>query len=194
MTTPKETVSVTVPSKLKYCHYVSDASELLFKSKINFYSEELFNLFTQDMRIVMYELFSNAVNHSQSDCVTIVLSVDEDELSVTIKTKNNPFVIKQVNSYINEKREYPLIVPPFSNEILGSDFVVYRDYEYDIYCRVTGPFDVYFRIEKNISREKHEFDIPEHYGLSLITKLTHYTGYYRSPDRYDNFTIKKRIK
>ncbi len=190
----KEIVSVTVPGKLKYCHFISDASELLFKSKIKFYSEELYNNFIQDMRIVMYELFSNSVTHSKSEKIIVCLEVDDNFLNVIIKTKSVGFGIKQIDLFTPGSSDHPITFPPYPEEFIGNQYVLYRDYENEVFCTVNNQFDVSLINKKNIYHRSKEADIPEHYGLNLITKLVHQTKYFRDESGIDNFVITKQIR
>ncbi len=190
----QERVSVKVPGMLKYCHFVSDTSELLFKSKINFYTEEFFSSFIQDMRIVMYELFSNSVAHSKSEWVTVLLDVFDEYLSVTIQTTNSGFGIKEVDRFIPGTTEHPIMYPPYAKELLNAEMVVYRDFEHEVKCKIVGEYAIQFTNHKNIFRKGDVFDIPEHYGLNLITRLTHESYYFRDQEGIDNFVIIKRLR
>ena len=190
----QERVSVKVPGMLKYCHFVSDTSELLFKSKINFYTEDFYNSFIQDMRIIMYELFSNSVTHSQGEWVTVLLDIYDEYLSVTIQTTNSGFGIKQMDKLIPGSADHPVTFPPYPKEFLDSYLVVYRDFEHEVQCKVTGEYEAHFINHKNILRKGDVFDIPEHYGLNLITRLAHESYYFRDENGIDNFVIKKRLR
>jgi len=179
---------------LKYCHFISDAGELLVRSKINFYSEEYFNAFIQDLRIVMYELFSNAVNHSKSDTVTVILDVDEEFLSITMQTNNLGFGIKAVEQSEDGPLYAPAVYPPYPDELSEKEILVYSDFEFDVFCKVICENEVRFYHHKNILRNGSVYDLPEHYGLNLITRLTHECRYLRDENGLDNFVVKKRIK
>lgn len=191
---PNEQVLIRVPGLLKYCHFVSDACELLVRSKINFYSEEYFTCFIQDLRIVMYELFSNAVNHSKSETVAVQLEVDDEFLSITVQTTNLGFGIKRISAQELNPAPDTIVFPPYPGELHHQDIMVYSDFEYDVFCKVVEPNRVQLYHRKNIIRQGNVFELPEHYGLNLITRLTHECSYFRDSSGIDNFVVKKRIK
>jgi hypothetical protein len=179
---------------LKFIHFINDTGELLFKSHISFYSEELLNNVIQDMRVVMYELFSNAVNHSKSDIVDIDFSLSEETIKVTCITHNLPYRIKRMDIVDPKTNGNPVINPPFAEENVGKEFIVYQDLLHEVICKVTGGFSAEFHNRKNIEHKSNVTEIPEHYGLNLITKLTHAASYERNQQGEDCFTITKRIR
>ena len=189
-----EVISVRVPGNLMYIHFINDTSELLFKARITFYSEELYNDFVQDMRIIMYELFSNAVHHSKSDELTVEFELTDDTISVTFMTNNIGYGIKRMDMKVEGTDEHPIIFPPYYPEFLNKEFIVYRDIQNEVVCKVTGAFSTEFHNRKNIVHRNDVTDIPEHYGLNLITKLAHKTAYRRKEKGVDCFTIMKRLR
>ena len=189
-----ELIQVRVPGHLKFIHFVNDTGELLFKSHISFYTEELLNYFVQDMRIIMYELYSNAVNHSKSDTVEIEFVLSEDTISVTFLTNNIPYGIKQVDKIDEQTKEHPVIIPPFKEHMIGSQCIVYRDIQNEVICDILGEYELAFHHRKNVDFQKEVKEIPEHYGLNLITKLAHTATYHRNEQGVDCFTITKRIR
>ncbi len=187
-------IRVRIPGQLKFIHFINDTGELLFKSHISCYSEELLNNVIQDMRVVMYELFSNAVNHSRSDVVEVEFSLTDEEIGVTCITNNVPYRVKRMDVIDTETKENPIIEPPFAGELIGKDFIVYQDMQHEVICRVTGEYGAEFHSRKNIENKHNVKEIPEHYGLNLITKLTHTASYKRNQQGEDCFTITKRIR
>ena len=189
-----EVIQIRVPGHLKFIHFISDTGELLFKSHISFYTEELLNDFVQDMRIVMYELYSNAVNHSKSETVGVDFILSDDTIGVTFYTNNIPYGIKQVDKIDEKTKENLIIFPPFGEEVVGRDFFVYRDAQNEVICHVLGKYELEFYHRKNIENCDAVKEIPEHYGLNLITKLAHKISYHRVQDGIDCFSITKRIR
>ncbi len=187
-------IRVRLPGQLKFIHFINDTGELLFKSHISCYSEELLNNVIQDMRVVMYELFSNAVNHSQSEIVDVEFSLSDEAISVTCITHNIPYRIKMMDILDSTTKTNPLMAPPFAKELISKDFIVYQDMQHEVICRVTGEYAVEFHNRKNIDNKRNVKEIPEHYGLNLITKLTHSASYKRNQQGEDCFNITKRIR
>jgi anti-sigma regulatory factor (Ser/Thr protein kinase) len=182
-----ELISLSITSSYDYIHFVCDTSESLIKAKVTFPSETIKDKFIQDIRILIYELFSNAVNHSNSKLVSIVYRIDDDSLIIEIETSGTGFTIKPVDSNDDTKH-----VPPYKNEIINKKFNVYKDSENLITCRVLNEMDLEFELNK-LNPGKGEEEIPEHYGLYLITCLSDQVKYKRTYDGKDIFTIKKSV-
>lgn len=182
-----ETVSIRVPGILKYSHFVSDTGEILFRERINFYADELLQIFLQDMQIVMYELFANAYYHSKSDYITIEFELNDEWTTITYKTNNVGFGIKAFDA------EEPMY-PPYAAGFIGKDIVVYRDHQNQVICRVEDENRVSFENKRHPGQKINVQDLPEHYGMNLITKFSHASGYYRDADGTDCFYIKRRIR
>ncbi len=187
-----ETVAMTLPSDLRYIHFLSDATELFVKFRLPRYSDDYYASFMQDLRILMYELFSNAVNHSQSENVTIKIEMTDKYLTIIVQTNNKGFSIQCIDKR-NPDGSIVVMHPPYSMDFINREFCVYRDVRSEVICRVTGSFSAQFFHTKNLNRKALVTDIPEHYGLNLITKFSHETHYSRDESGIDSFTIKKRI-
>ncbi|CAN5510757.1 hypothetical protein BH10BAC5_BH10BAC5_16380 [soil metagenome] len=188
MTNKEEYISLTISGSYDYIHFVCDTSESLIKSKVTFPDEQFKEKFIHDIRILIYELFSNAVNHSKSRIVNIIYRIIENSLIIEIETSGNGFTIKPVDA--EEEIKY---IPPYKEEIVNKKFKVYKDSESLIYCRVLNQMNLDFSLNK-ISPENDEVEIPEHYGLYLITCLSDLVQYKRTEEGKDIFTIKKNIK
>ena len=94
----------------------------------------------------------------------------------------------------SKTNENPIINPPFTEEVIGKEFIVYQDLQHEVMCKITGIFSAEFHNRKNIENKSNVTEIPEHYGLNLITKLTHSASYQRNQQGEDCFTITKRIR
>jgi len=186
----EESVSLIINSSVDYIHFVNDTAEILVKSKANFETEEDRNKFIQDLRILIYELFSNAVSHSQSSNVLVRYTLSETKLVIDIETEGNGFAIKPMDESGNYCEKSFI---PYKKEILGKEFVVYRDEENIVMCKVTGEYntELYHKKIHGVSDEGKE--IPEHYGLYLITCLSDDVRYNRSVTGKDVFSITKSI-
>mgnify|MGYP001225660538 CR=1 FL=1 len=187
----EESVSLIINSSVDYIHFVNDTAEVLVKSKANFKKEEDREKFIQDLRILIYELFSNAVSHSRSSNVSLRYTLSDTELKIEIETLGEGFMIKT----IDEKGNYTeRNSPPYKDEILDNEFIVYRDEENIVLSKVTGKYsmELYHKKTGNISGSNKE--VPEHYGLYLITCLSDKVSYQRTEEGKDIFAIVKNIK
>lgn len=188
-----EKVSITVPGILKYIHFINDAGELLYAERVTFYSDELKQSFLQDMRIVMYELFSNAVQHSKSDPVTVDFELTDEWISLTFKTHGVSFGIKEVDLR-NADTEREILYPPFPGLLYGKEFLVYSDPENQVRCAIADSYCLTFSHLKFPRRRFDVSELPEHYGLNLITKFSHEAVYSRDENGVDCFTVRRRIR
>lgn len=183
----EEYISLTISSSYDFIHFVCDTSESLIKSKVTFPDESFREKFVHDIRILIYELFSNAVNHSNSSIINIGYKITNDSLIIEIETSGTGFTIKPVD--LIEEIRY---TPPYNDDIINKKFNVYKDSENQIFCKVVGPMDLEFKLNK-INEGTDAFEIPEHYGLYLITCLSDLVHYKRTSEGKDIFTIKKNL-
>lgn len=187
----EESVSLIINSSVDYIHFVNDTAEVLVKSKAKFAKEEDREKFIQDLRILIYELFSNAVSHSQSSNVALKYTLTDSELKIEIETLGEGFMIKTIDeagNYIDRN------APPYKDEILNKDFIVYRDDENIVLSKVTGKYNMELHHIKTGNIGNLTKEVPEHYGLYLITCLSDKVSYMRTTDGKDIFTIVKNIK
>lgn len=188
-----EQVSLRVPGILKYNHFVNDAGELLFRERIDFYADEMMQRFLEDMRIINYEVFANAYYHGKSDTITVDFDLDDEWISVTFKTNNIGYGIKPVEN-INGSEAGQVFYPPYPEEFIGREIVIYRDPESEVSCNVVNTSAVTFHNRKVLHKEMKFEDIPEHYGMNLITKFSHGTDYYRENNGTDCFRVRKKLR
>jgi len=186
----EESVSLIINSSVDYIHFVNDTAEILVKSRANFNSEEDRNKFIQDLRILIYELFSNAVSHSQSNNVLVRYTLHEEKLVIDIETEGDGFTIKPMDEAGNYEEKSFI---PYKKEILNKEFIVYRDEENIVMCRVTGEYSTELSHKKIQGASDTGKEIPEHYGLYLITCLSDEVLYRRGENGKDIFSITKYI-
>lgn len=187
----EESVSLIINSSVDYIHFVNDTAEILVKSKAQFNKDEDRDKFIQDLRVLVYELFSNAVSHSQSSNVSLKYTLNEKELRIEIETVGEGFVIKAIDDEGNYVERNS---PPYKDEILNVEFAVYKDEENMVTSKVTGKYSMEL-FHKKIENKNHgKKEIPEHYGLYLITCLSDKVSYRRTDDGKDVFSIVKNLK
>ena len=187
----EESVSLIINSSVDYIHFVNDTAEILVKSKAKFKKEEDREKFIQDLRVLIYELFSNAVSHSQSNNVALRYTLSDTELRIEIETLGEGFMIKTIDEAGNYTEKN---APPYKDEILNKEFIVYRDEENIVLSKVTGNYSMELHHEKKESITTSNREVPEHYGLYLITCLSDKVSYKRTENGKDIFSIVKNIK
>lgn len=187
----EESVSLIINSSVDYIHFVNDTAEILVKSKARFNKDEDKEKFIQDLRVLIYELFSNAVSHSKSNNVSLKYTLNEKELRIEIETIGEGFKIKTIDDSGNYTAQNS---PPYKDEILNNEFIVYKDEENMVTSKVTGKYSMELFHQK-IQNKNHESKaVPEHYGLYLITCLSDKVSYKRTDDGKDIFSIIKNLK
>ncbi|MBX7045420.1 MAG: ATP-binding protein [Ignavibacteria bacterium] len=187
----EESVSLIINSSVDYIHFVNDTAEILVKSKAKFKKDEDREKFIQDLRILIYELFSNAVSHSQSSNIILRYTLSSIELKIEIETTGEGFMIKSVDEFGNYAEKN---APPYNENILNSEFVVYRDDENIVLSRVTGKYSMELHHKKAENKNLIKKEVPEHYGLYLIACLSDKVTYNRTENGKDVFAIIKNIK
>lgn len=187
----EESVSLIINSSVDYIHFVNDTAEVLVKSKAKFDKEEDRDKFIQDLRILIYELFSNAVSHSQSSNIALRYTLSETELRIEIETLGEGFMVKTIDEEGNYGERNS---PPYKDEILNKEFIVYRDEENIVLSKVTGKYSMELHHQLTDNAVNNNKEIPEHYGLYLITCLSDKVTYRRTENGKDIFSIVKNIK
>lgn len=187
----EESVSLIINSSVDYIHFVNDTAEILVKSKAKFKKEEDRDKFIQDLRILIYELFSNAVSHSQSSNISLKYTLNDSVLKIEIETVGEGFMIKTIDEQGNYTDKS---TPPYREEIHNQNFIVYRDDENIVLSKVTGRYSMELSHVNTGNIGELTKEVPEHYGLYLITCLSDKVSYHRTEEGKDIFTIEKNIK
>jgi anti-sigma regulatory factor (Ser/Thr protein kinase) len=181
-----------VPASIENVHFVSDVTESFAKSRIEFGSKEQETDFMNDIKLIMYELFSNCVLHGYADNIKVTYGLEDEHISIEMELKGKGFMIKPVKGAGSE--EIDNYYPPYSVKIQGKEFILYNDPENQVLCKVLGPKELFFSHKKVNSEEDSIENIPEHYGILLITSLSKHFSYKRTNEGVDIFLLKKSVK
>ena len=163
------------------CDYVT--------SNTGFLSVEQKHKFTEELKIIVYELYSNAVNFSTGETVDIELNISGDLLEILVRTEGNGFRLKPLQESMEEPDE---CFPPFSDDLIGKDLTLYRDSDYSVIGNIEKNDSINFFTRQDMHRELNLNEVSEHFGLFLISVLSDDMHYYRY-NTEDIFTVKKRI-
>ncbi|HCA42539.1 MAG TPA: hypothetical protein DEP28_04720 [Bacteroidetes bacterium] len=185
-------ITLYVPSKIENIHFVSDVTEAFSRSRIKFENEQRETDFMTDLKLIIYELFSNCVLHGNTDKIKINYDIVNDHLEIRIELVGKGFMIKPVKLLSHQKDTS--YYPPYPAEIHNDEFILYHDSENEVLCKVLGEKELFFKCIKLPEENAEIENIPEHYGIMLITSLSEHFSYKRSEDNVDIFFLKKSIK
>lgn len=181
-----------VPSSIENVHFVSDVTESFARSIITFGSKKQEMGFMNDVKLIMYELFSNCVLHGYTDNIKITYGLEDEHMIIEMEMKGKGFMIKPVKS--NDGGDIDNYYPPYPKNIHEKEFILYNDPENQVLCKVLGEEELFFSYKKSASDDDSLENIPEHYGILLITSLSKHFSYKRTKDGVDTFLLKKSVK
>lgn len=181
-----------VPSSIENVHFVSDVTESFARSIITFGSKKQEMGFMNDVKLIMYELFSNCVLHGYTDNIKITYGLEDEHMIIEMEMKGKGFMIKPVKS--NDGGDIDNYYPPYPKQIHEKEFILYNDPENQVLCKVLGEEELFFSYKKSVSDDDSLDNVPEHYGILLITSLSKHFSYKRTKDGVDTFLLKKSVK
>lgn len=181
-----------VPSSIENVHFVSDVTESFARSIITFGSKKQEMGFMNDVKLIMYELFSNCVLHGYTDNIKITYGLEDEHMIIEMEMKGKGFMIKPVKS--NDGGDIDNYYPPYPKNIHEKEFILYNDPENQVLCKVLGEEELFFNYKKVASDDDSLDNIPEHYGILLITSLSKHFSYKRTKEGVDTFLLKKSVK
>ncbi|NUN09271.1 MAG: hypothetical protein HUU54_08860 [Ignavibacteriaceae bacterium] len=180
-------IHITVPCDMKFIHLVGDALESylrlkLLPGKVLSEDETL-----KSCRLMMYELYSNAVRHSPGSKVDIIIYFKLNYLAIDIETNGEEFIVRPKDKPGLEIRF------PYPDSVLGTNFIVYRDKDEVVNCHVLSDSCLEFSKQKTGGGVTEELEIPDHFGLLLLTSLTNDVKYFRTKSGKNIFSVRKHF-
>ncbi|MBN1633232.1 MAG: ATP-binding protein [Ignavibacteria bacterium] len=159
-------------------------------SNADFLSIEKKHKFIEELKIIVYELYSNAVNFSTGETINIELNINDNTLELLVRTEGNGFRLKPLQESMEVLGE---CFPPFSDDLIGKDLTLYRDSDYSVIGNIEKYDSINFYTRQDYHRELNLNEVSEHFGLFLISVLSDDVHYYRYNDSEDVFTVRKKI-
>ena len=146
-----------------------------------------------ELQILIYELFSNAVKHAFGNEVIFRYSVENKVLSLEVETSGNGYLIEPlVSGNINPGIPKTSVSPPFPGYLIGKQVVIYQDSEYHVFCLIENENNLSFGITKK-HYEKEDIDmLNEHYGIFLINMICNEVKF-TFDNKKEIFSIKKGL-
>lgn len=144
-----------------------------------------------ECRLLMHELFTNAVNHSNSSEVEFTFTLDGNNILIEMVTQGPGFRIKPVNSDSTPGNK--VFEPPFSG-LINRSFILHLDSDFEVICRVESEnsLSLYSRMREIPDINKNS-SIPEHFGLFIITRLGTGVSYRKLSDGRNIFSLKRPL-
>ncbi len=180
-------VSVTLPASHSYLQFITESFIQLIKSRVLLRDRESGFKYLSDSKILIHELYTNAINHSGSQTVTFNFSFEDSYIDIQMITQGPGFIVKPVDQKNRaNKTQY---LPPYPKKIHGTEFMVHSDMDYEVACRVKDENSLEF-VKRKRAPEK-DYEIPEHFGLLIITNLCSDVSFVSNRDGKNIFSLKR---
>jgi anti-sigma regulatory factor (Ser/Thr protein kinase) len=183
---------LTVPRSMNHIHNVSDAiyDEALIQ-KYNL-SEEDKELFFAELKILIYELFSNSVNHTQGDTIIIRYNLSPDEFKISTEGIGRGFKIKPTDA--SKFHGISELYPPFPEKYFGSEVAIYKDSDYSVKCFIVSDNTLTFHVHPSDLDPGKLSEVNEHYGIFFISSIADEVKYEFLKGSKEIFSVKLNIK
>lgn len=183
---------LTVPRSMNYIHDVSDTiynEAISLEYKLTDADKELF---FAELKILIYELFSNAVNHTQGDNILIRYNLNPDELKISTEGIGRGFKIKPADA--SKFHGISELYPPFPEKYFGSEIVVYKDVDYSVKCIIVSDTILTFKVDPSDLDIGKLSDVNEHYGIFFISSISDEVRYECLNGSKEVFSAKLNVK
>lgn len=180
-------IHITVPCDMRFIHLIGDLLESYLKIKLVPGEIPKAEESSKGCRLLMYELFSNAVRHSPGKEVDVIIYFKLNYLAIDVETTGDEFVVRPKD---NPEEEYHF---PYPDSILGQNYIVYRDRDEVVNCHILSDSCLEFTKFKAADHPKDEVEIPDHFGLLLLTSITNDVKYFRTKSGKNIFSVRKHF-
>lgn len=186
-------ISIVLPAIHEYLEFITESFEHLIKHKITGISDSLRVKFAGENKLLMHELYTNAINHAGSKVVEFIFDVKDDYVDIQMITDGPGFTIKPVNS--DSTPGTTLHRPPFANHLIQNEFIVHLDPDYEVVCKVLDSTKLEFYDRERGDKTESEMDllIPEHFGLFIITNLGKNVKFEKDGEGRNIFQLKRKF-
>lgn len=175
-------LALIIPKSPNESEWVFKKLSFFIKKKIKGISEKEMN----ELRLLIYELFSNTVKYSFADSIVIRCMISGSKLQLWFSGPSLGFEIKPVaDKYLNESFR-----PPYPLELLEEKILIGRSSGVNLYCSLKNSHELIFFSESANGRIVND-EISEHFGLMLITSLSDEVVYKMDSVDDDYFHITK---
>ncbi len=147
--------------------------------------------YTGECKLLLHELFTNAINHSGSRDVEFLFLLENDHIRIDMVTEGPGFKIKPVNPDCTPGDS--VYDPPYHG-LEGSSFILHLDVDFEVVCRVEGTAELtLFSRPRETEMTDRKNSIPEHFGLLIITRLGSGVSYRKNADGKNIFSLKRPL-
>lgn len=184
-------VSLKLPASARHQLFFSETGMKIIESFAGVEKSAENTKYFSDCKLLLHELFTNAINHSGSKEVEFQFTFEKKVFTIEMIFEGSGFTIKPVKA-----DSTPGLVkhkPPFSG-LKGENFILHLDADFEVVCEVISDFELTLRNRERTSpKTSDKFSIPEHFGLFIITMLGHDVRYKRDKSGRDIFSLKKSL-
>lgn len=183
---------LAVPRSMNQIHNVSDTIfDEAFNQKYNLPEPDK-ELFFAELKILVYELFSNAVNHTQGDTIIIRYNLNPDEFKILTEGIGRGFKIKPTDA--SKFHGISELYPPFPEKYFGSEIAIYKDSDYSVKCVIVSETTLTFHVNPSDLDPDKLSEVNEHYGIFFISSIADEVKYEFLEGSKEIFSVKINIK
>lgn len=192
---PGNNYSYCIPSTLNQASKLTEeiVAEMRGLTALSMQTDK--NKVLQDIRLLIYELLTNEVEHADGQTVCLSVNIDNEKIVFETGSTGRGFPIKVINGWNNEV-DHPdgLFFPPYPGALIGKELSFYRDFDFSIDCIVISETTVRLKLSELAEKSLEIDKINEHFGLFLIITLSDMVEYIYNENGTGIFKITKYLK
>ncbi len=177
-------LALIIPKSPNESEWVFKKLSTFIKKKIKGISEKELN----ELRLLIYELFSNTVKYSYADSIVIRCMITGNKLHMWFSGPSTGFEIKPVtDQFLNAS-----YLPPYPLELLQEKILIGRSSGVNLYCTLKNSHELMFFSESVNGRIVND-EIAENFGIMLLRSLSDEVVYKMDSIDNDYFYITKTL-
>ncbi|MDF3078595.1 MAG: hypothetical protein K0S09_2484 [Sphingobacteriaceae bacterium] len=154
-------------------------NEILSFIKSNIQAEE-YGEISGRCKLVLIELFTNALKHSDANETVLTLQITEDAILLNKADTGKPFSLP-------ESQHSQAIKVPVAGAMVGEKIIVYRDDMASLYCKIENPEELSFVVKDyDVEVPPIPTNLLEHFGLMIIAKAADSFSFKYNPQAQTN--------
>ena len=169
----------------------SKGSEWVSRKLISFISKRYRGIAPKslnEVRLLVQELFSNSVKHTDSESVNVRCRITDSILELWFLNVGRGFKIKPM---LKDKTSKGFL-PPYPVEYINKDVLIAKTTGYNLYCTISNSHE--FSLYSEAAENNFKINaLPEHYGLLIISRLSDTVTYKMESGQNDYCYITKTL-
>ena len=177
-------LALFIPRSVKSSEWVSRKLISFISKRIRGISRNSIN----EIKLLVQELFSNSINHTDSDSVNVRCRVTNSVLELWFMNIGKGFKIKP----LLENKDSKGFLPPYPVEFLNKEILIAKTIDFNLYCSINNSHE-FSLVSKPFENRIQINALPEHYGLLIISRLSDTVIYKMESGYNDYFHITKTL-